>query len=1465
MKNKNILLVLLLIAGSYLHGQIRTYSSYDFLGDSWLRLQSLQNTDATKFLTTDANGQLILAPIEQVDMSNAWNVLGNAGTNENTNFIGTTDVEGLTIRTSNEPRIRVTETGDIGLGNMNPAAKLDVVGTNTEFNTRHTLFRNSNSNSRLLDIRNNGDIGIGRDAINGIKLAVSVPNNSITNRALFIYNPDNLRLLDIRNNGSIGVGRDAIGNSMLSVQSPNNSANDHSLVMINNLNQTLMNVRNNGATGIGRAAAGNSMLSVQSPNNSANDHSLVMINNLNQTLMNVRNNGATGIGRAAVGNSMLSVQSPNNSANDHSLLLTNNVNQTLINVRNNGNVGIGTNNPQTQLHTTAGVRFQGLTPSNNTTVVTINGNGDLATRDFSEILDNSTANSWNILGNAGTNENTNFIGTTDIEGLTIRTSNEPRIRVTETGNVGLGNMNPAAKLDVVGTNTEFNTRHTLFRNLNSNSRLLDIRNNGSIGIGRDAIGSTRLSILSADSSFYNNALLINNSNNQSLMHIANSGNIGLGRNAIGSTRLSILSADSSFYNNALLINNSNNQSLIHITNSGNIGLGRNATGNTRLSILNPSTNLRDNTLLISNFNNQTLVNIRNNGNVGIGTGNPSSLLHVYGGQDATLKIHSSEAFGSSRLEFWSDPEDSPNLWRPGSIRSGDNGDFTGRLDFITNGKGFDSRTSEIITASLVNGKVGIGTAFPEVQLHTTGFVRFEGLPPSTTNTEVLTTDSNGNIETRDISDLLNSTGSSDAWNLTGNADATINNFLGPTTVGVPLRFNTSGVERMRIDGNGNIGIGVTNFTSKVDIRTGWPNTDTRNALALFNGNLNRLFMVNNNGNIGIGVNPGTSKLDIRTGWPNTDTRNALALFNGNLNRLFMVNNNGNIGIGVDPGTSKLDIRTGWPNTDTRNALALFNGNLNRLFMVNNNGNIGIGVDPNANIRFWLRDNVNSNTQSSFQIFNDALTPVNEDAVFNVLRNGNIGINILRPGLPTAKLHTRGTVRFQDLGTSNTNTNILTTDIDGNVTTRNFTDLINQQASNNWSLTGNAGTDPNTNFIGTTDETALTLRSGANGIRLWPDGSLVVTRNPFGLRNPITNAGITLIDESGAGLSDLRLQVNSNGANNAGANMFYKSRGTTVLPTNVLRNDVLGYQIFQGFTGNPGVNKEGYSTGGAIVAAVDGNVTSTSLPTRLDFRTITEGDRFTSSKLMIKNNGNIGIGIEEPQAQLHTTRDVRFEGLTPTTEPVNVMVTHANGDVRTFPFNELLTAGTVEADKDWLRYDNTHADGIIPITDNGDVTDVIYTKGYVGIGNFDSPLTEEDFQIEETNLETNQTITRNYNLFVKNGIKTERVKVEIANINGWADYVFDEDYKLMPLDKLDSYIKENKHLPNIPTSSQVIKEGIELGEMNAKLLEKIEELTLHTIDLNKKNEELSEKNKKLESTLELLLERVSNLEKESTNK
>ncbi len=94
----------------------------------------------------------------------------------------------------------------------------------------------------------------------------------------------------------------------------------------------------------------------------------------------------------------------------------------------------------------------------------------------------------------------------------------------------------------------------------------------------------------------------------------------------------------------------------------------------------------------------------------------------------------------------------------------------------------------------------------------------------------------------------------------------------------------------------------------------------------------------------------------------------------------------------------------------------------------------------------------------------------------------------------------------------------------------------------------------------------------------------------------------------------------------------------------------------------------------------------------------------------------------------------------------------------------------------------------------------------------------------------------YKLYVEQGILTEKVKVAIKNSKDWYDHVFDKSYSLMPLNQLDKYIKTNKHLPGVQTTAEVMKDGLDLGQMNALMLKKIEELTLYTIQLKKELDE-----------------------------
>lgn len=111
-------------------------------------------------------------------------------------------------------------------------------------------------------------------------------------------------------------------------------------------------------------------------------------------------------------------------------------------------------------------------------------------------------------------------------------------------------------------------------------------------------------------------------------------------------------------------------------------------------------------------------------------------------------------------------------------------------------------------------------------------------------------------------------------------------------------------------------------------------------------------------------------------------------------------------------------------------------------------------------------------------------------------------------------------------------------------------------------------------------------------------------------------------------------------------------------------------------------------------------------------------------------------------------------------------------------------------------------------------------GYVTIG---VEQGKEDFKFKRNLLEVNGKI------------RTKEVVIE--TVNWWSDFVFNKDYQLPSLDEVESHIKEHKHLPDIPSEAEVIENGINVAEMQAKLLQKIEELTLYVIDQQKEIKEL----------------------------
>ncbi|MES2733296.1 MAG: hypothetical protein V4714_16230 [Bacteroidota bacterium] len=113
--------------------------------------------------------------------------------------------------------------------------------------------------------------------------------------------------------------------------------------------------------------------------------------------------------------------------------------------------------------------------------------------------------------------------------------------------------------------------------------------------------------------------------------------------------------------------------------------------------------------------------------------------------------------------------------------------------------------------------------------------------------------------------------------------------------------------------------------------------------------------------------------------------------------------------------------------------------------------------------------------------------------------------------------------------------------------------------------------------------------------------------------------------------------------------------------------------------------------------------------------------------------------------------------------------------------------------------------------------------------------------------TSRAVAGKYKLDVLGGIRANMV---VVNTDG-ADFVFEKDYKLKPLSEVETFIQANHHLPEIAPAAKMQKEGVNVGELQTQLLQKIEELTLYMIEQNRKHEELSKQFQELKKENETL--------------
>ncbi|WP_166923975.1 coiled-coil domain-containing protein [Flavobacterium poyangense] len=238
---------------------------------------------------------------------------------------------------------------------------------------------------------------------------------------------------------------------------------------------------------------------------------------------------------------------------------------------------------------------------------------------------------------------------------------------------------------------------------------------------------------------------------------------------------------------------------------------------------------------------------------------------------------------------------------------------------------------------------------------------------------------------------------------------------------------------------------------------------------------------------------------------------------------------------------------------------------------------------------------------------------------------------------------------------------------------------------------------------------------------------------------------------------------------------------------------------------------------------------------------TQATKPSVPRFLIDHQGNVAIGATAPTANLELKSSTLVE------------------------YETLLKVGVLDAPQDHFKISNSTgiAGQFIPSLSAYHVTDnraAMYLIGNTEAANdtgtepliiFDSrrmtgsievrPLFSWDsYGVKKMTLNANgslgigTTTTGTHKLAVEGSIGAREIKVQAT---GWSDFVFAKNYSLPTLAEVEKHIKEKGHLKDIPSEAEVLKNGISLGEMDSKLLQKIEELTLYIIEMKKENEEM----------------------------
>ncbi|MCF6132828.1 beta strand repeat-containing protein [Flavobacterium wongokense] len=595
-----------------------------------------------------------------------------------------------------------------------------------------------------------------------------------------------------------------------------------------------------------------------------------------------------------------------------------------------------------------------------------------------------------------------------------------------------------------------------------------------------------------------------------------------------------------------------------------------------------------------------------------------------------------------------------------------------------------------------------------------------------------------------------------------------------------------------VDGSNNTAVGYGSLlfnvgSSNVSIGSATPRNLLTGDSNIFLGTESAINLQHASNNVFIGNRVAVDRNPSTPFFAGNDTNKSIIIADGTGDQRIFIGRTGNMGIGLGNNiipSNKLDVKGGvvigksfTPNGSAPGAIAPNSGLLVE-------GNVGIGTSSPHN-RLEVASGANGSSGLRFtnltSSFNN-VTVQQGNKFLSVNANGDVVLQKVSNAVET--------------NTLTSNANIMTSNVNDIIDTANIVNSISNTIT------------PSRQLITTVNGVASapvtlpsqiqTISQSGNTVTLSQGGGSIVlpTFNDTDSQS-LTLAGNVLTISNGNSVT-LPSQTLTQTGNTVSLS---NNGGSFTLPT---------------FTDNDG---QSLALAGNVLSISNGN--SVTLPANIPQTLSQTGNTVTLSQ----GGGSFTLPTQTPQTLSQTGNTITLSNgggsfTMPTTSVVagtNVTVT-GNGSAAT-PYQVSSTDKSIYADNGTINAATTISGNRIVYMNNSNLW-------------FNGASSESNGKVYIGSTATYPNTTGNYRLFVEGGILTEKVKVALRSTANWADYVFEKNYDLMPLKNVEEYINTHKHLPGINSAADLSKNGLDLAEMQAKHMAKIEELTLYIIQQNK---------------------------------